>query len=94
MSEQGVKSDKRENLRKGVYLLPNLITAGSLFAGFYVIIASTDGHFVRAAWFILLSAILDGLDGKVARMTGTTRSSAWNSIPWPTLSPSGLLPGC
>ena len=66
------KSDKRENLRKGVYLLPNLITACSMFAGFYVIIASTDGNFVRAAWFILLSAILDGLDGKVARMTGTT----------------------
>jgi CDP-diacylglycerol--serine O-phosphatidyltransferase len=43
-----------------------------MFAGFYVIIASTDGNFVRAAWFILLSAILDGLDGKVARMTGTT----------------------
>ncbi len=67
-----MKSDKRENLRKGVYVLPNLITAGSLFAGFYVIIASTDGNFVRAAWFILLSAILDGLDGKVARLTGTT----------------------
>lgn len=66
------KSHKRENLRKGVYLLPNLITAGSMFAGFYVIIASTDGNFVRAAWFILLSAILDGLDGKVARLTGTT----------------------
>lgn len=66
------KSDKRENLRKGVYLLPNLITSGSMFAGFYVIIASTDGNFVRAAWFIMLSAILDGLDGKVARMTGTT----------------------
>ena len=43
-----------------------------MFAGFYVIIASTDGNFVRAAWFILLSAILDALDGKVARMTGTT----------------------
>ena len=65
-------SDKRENLRKGVYVLPNLITSGSLFAGFYVIIASTDGHFERAAWFILLSAVLDGLDGKVARLTGTT----------------------
>jgi CDP-diacylglycerol--serine O-phosphatidyltransferase len=64
--------EKRENLRKGVYVLPNLITSGSLFAGFYVIIASTDGNFVRAAWFILLSAILDGLDGKVARLTGTT----------------------
>lgn len=72
MSEHITRSYKRENLRKGVYVLPNLITAGSLFAGFYVIIASTDGHFVRAAWFILLSAILDGLDGKVARMTGTT----------------------
>ncbi|MBE9486941.1 MAG: CDP-diacylglycerol--serine O-phosphatidyltransferase [Chloroflexi bacterium] len=59
-------------MRKGVYLLPNLITSGSMFAGFYVIIASTDGNFVRAAWFILLSAILDGLDGKVARLTGTT----------------------
>ncbi|PLX93840.1 MAG: CDP-diacylglycerol--serine O-phosphatidyltransferase [Desulfuromonas sp.] len=72
MTEEITRSDKRENLRKGVYLLPNLITSGSLFAGFYVIIASTNGDFVRAAWFILLSAILDGLDGKVARMTGTT----------------------
>lgn len=72
MSEEVNRSDKRENLRKGVYLLPNLITSGSLFAGFYVIIASTNGDFVRASWFILLSAILDGLDGKVARLTGTT----------------------
>ncbi len=72
MSDQTAKTDKRENLRKGVYVLPNLITSGSLFAGFYVIIASTDGNFVRAAWFILLSAVLDGLDGKVARLTGTT----------------------
>ncbi len=72
MSEHISKADKRENLRKGVYVLPNLITSGSLFAGFYVIIASTDGNFVRAAWFILLSAILDGLDGKIARLTGTT----------------------
>ena len=71
MSES-FRNDKRENLRKGVYLLPNLITSCSMFAGFYVIIASTDGNFVRAAWFIFLSAILDGLDGKVARMTGTT----------------------
>lgn len=72
MSDKLAKTDKRDNLRKGVFLLPNLITSGSLFAGFYVIIASTDGNFERAAWFILLSAILDGLDGKVARLTGTT----------------------
>jgi len=66
-----LRREKRENLRKGVYLLPNLITAGGIFAGFYVIIASTSGNYQRAAWFIMLAAIFDGLDGKVARLTGT-----------------------
>lgn len=72
MEEQTIFSDKRENLRKGVYLLPNLITAAGIFAGFFVIIATVDGQYNRAAWFILLAAIFDGLDGKVARLTGTT----------------------
>ncbi len=72
MSDDCLRSEKRENLRKGVYLLPNLITAAGIFAGFYVIIAATDGHYDRAAWFILLAAIFDGLDGKVARLTGTS----------------------
>lgn len=72
MSEDDfLHNEKRENLRKGVYLLPNLITAGGIFAGFYVIIASTSGEFVKAAWFIMLAAVFDGLDGKVARLTGT-----------------------
>ena len=72
MSDDCLRNDKRENLRKGVYLLPNLITAAGIFAGFYVIIAATDGNYQRAAWFILLAAIFDGLDGKVARLTGTS----------------------
>ena len=72
MSDDCLRSEKRENLRKGVYLLPNLVTAGGIFAGFYAIIAATDGHFDRAAWFILLAAIFDGLDGKIARLTGTS----------------------
>ncbi len=72
MSDEGLRKDKRENLRRGVYLFPNLITAAGMFAGFYVIIASTNGHYERAAWFILLAAIFDGLDGKVARLTGTS----------------------
>ncbi len=72
MSDDCLRSEKRENLRKGVYLLPNLITAAGIFAGFYVIIAATDGNYERAAWFILLAAIFDGLDGKVARLTGTS----------------------
>ncbi len=72
MTDDCLRNEKRENLRKGVYLLPNLITAGGIFAGFYVIIAATDGHYERAAWFIMLAAIFDGLDGKVARITGTS----------------------
>lgn len=72
MTDDSLRSDKRENLRKGVYILPNLITAGGIFAGFYVIIAATAGQYERAAWFILLAAIFDGLDGKVARLTGTS----------------------
>jgi CDP-diacylglycerol--serine O-phosphatidyltransferase len=70
--DDSLRNEKRENLRKGVYLLPNLITAAGIFAGFYVIIATTDGNFKTAAWFILVAAIFDGLDGKVARLTGTS----------------------
>ena len=59
-------------MRKGVYILPNLFTTGSLFAGFYGIVATMNGGYVVAAWFILISSIFDALDGKVARLTGTT----------------------
>jgi len=71
LTDDCLRKEKRENLRKGVYLLPNLITAGGIFAGFYVIISTTDGNYKTAAWFILVAAIFDGLDGKVARLTGT-----------------------
>ena len=64
--------DRRESLRKGVYILPNLFTTGSLFAGFYGVVSSMNGRYEVAAWFILVSSIFDALDGKVARLTGTT----------------------
>ena len=64
--------DRRESLRKGVYVLPNLFTTGSLIAGFYSIIQTMGAHFEIAAWFILIASIFDGIDGKVARLTGTT----------------------
>jgi CDP-diacylglycerol--serine O-phosphatidyltransferase len=64
------KKDRRRF--RGVYLLPNLITTASLFAGFYAIVASMDGRFYAAAWAILISMILDGLDGRIARMTKST----------------------
>ncbi len=55
--------------RRGVYLLPNLITTAALFAGFYAIVAAANGEFVKAALAIYSAFILDTLDGRVARWT-------------------------
>ena len=54
------------------YLLPNLITTGGLFAGFYAVVAAMNGHFEQAAVSIFIAMLLDGLDGRVARLTGTS----------------------
>ncbi len=58
--------------RKGVYILPNLLTTASLFSGFMGILWSLDGRFELSAIAILVSCLFDGLDGKVARMTNTS----------------------
>ena len=57
--------------RKGIYLLPNLFTTGALFSGFYAIVASMNGDFINAAIAIFIAMILDGMDGRVARLTNT-----------------------
>ncbi len=57
--------------RKGIYLLPNLITTGALFAGFSAVVAAMDGNFVSAAVAIYIAMVLDGLDGRIARLTHT-----------------------
>ncbi len=57
--------------RKGIYLLPNLFTTGALFAGYYSIIAGIQGKFEMAAFCIFIAALLDALDGRVARLTNT-----------------------
>ena len=58
--------------RRGVYILPSLFTTAGLFAGFYAIIESATGHFGTAAIAIMVAMIMDGLDGRIARMTGTS----------------------
>ena len=63
--------ETRKRMRKGIYLLPNLFTTGALFAGFYAIIAAMNGRFEIAAIAIFLAGLLDGLDGRVARLTNT-----------------------
>ncbi|MBT8135828.1 MAG: phosphatidylcholine/phosphatidylserine synthase [Gammaproteobacteria bacterium] len=62
---------KRSLSRRGIYLLPNLLTTAALFAGFYAAIAAIDGAFMRAAIAIFVAMVLDGVDGRVARLTGT-----------------------
>jgi len=57
--------------RRGVYLLPNLLTSAALFAGFYSVIAGINGRFEAAAIAIIVAGFLDGLDGRVARLTNT-----------------------
>jgi len=84
---------KRRKMKKGVYLLPNLITSASLFGGFYAIVASLDGQFEKAAIAILVSGVLDCLDGRVARLTGTSSKFGVEYDSLSDLVAFGLAPG-
>ncbi|MFM8333353.1 MAG: CDP-diacylglycerol--serine O-phosphatidyltransferase [Candidatus Methylumidiphilus sp.] len=68
MSEEPSPSRKP---RRGIYLLPNLFTTAALFGGFYAITAALNQNFLAAAIAIFVAMVLDGLDGRVARMTNT-----------------------
>jgi len=70
-TDENEQQDSATQRRRGVYLLPNLFTTGALFSGFYAIVAGMNGQFVAASIAIFVSMLLDGLDGRVARMTNT-----------------------
>lgn len=57
--------------RRGIYLLPNLFTTAALFAGFYAVVSAMGGRFEAAAIAIFVAMLLDGVDGRVARLTNT-----------------------
>jgi CDP-diacylglycerol--serine O-phosphatidyltransferase len=63
--------DEKTQPRRGIYLLPNLFTTAGLFAGFYAVIAAIKGSFELAAISLFIAILMDGLDGRVARLTGT-----------------------
>jgi len=66
------KTEPKRRMRDhGIYLLPNLFTTGALFAGFYAVVQAMNGRFEHAAVAIFIAMVLDGLDGRVARMTHT-----------------------
>lgn len=69
--EEEVSENGKAVRRQGIYLLPNLFTTGGLFAGFYAVIAALRGDFESAPIAILAALLLDGLDGRIARMTNT-----------------------
>ncbi|WP_298435529.1 CDP-diacylglycerol--serine O-phosphatidyltransferase [Geobacter sp.] len=89
----GEKIDMSESMRKGIYILPNLFTTGSLFAGFYGMVATMNGDFKSAALWILVSSIFDGLDGKVARLTGTSSKFGVEYDSLADLVSFGVAPG-
>jgi CDP-diacylglycerol--serine O-phosphatidyltransferase len=83
----------KKRKRRGIYLLPNLLTSMSLFSGFYSIVATIDKKFVYASIAIFISCVFDMLDGKVARMT---RSSSKFGVEYDSLSDLiafGIAPG-
>jgi len=66
------RNKNRHERRRGIYVLPNLVTTASLFCGFFAVISAIGGNFYQAALSVLIAAVLDGLDGRIARLTRTT----------------------
>jgi CDP-diacylglycerol---serine O-phosphatidyltransferase len=66
-----VERPRRKGLRRGVYLLPSALTIGNILMGFYGIVSAYRGHPGRAALLVFAAGILDALDGRIARMSGT-----------------------
>lgn len=69
--DQGEQHRAERQRRRGIYLLPNLFTTGTLFAGFFAIMSSIDGNYIYAVIAIFLGMLTDALDGRVARLTNT-----------------------
>lgn len=69
--EEEVSVDGKTERRRGIYLLPNLFTTAALFSGFYAIVSGMHGKFEAAAIAIFVAMVLDGFDGRVARLTNT-----------------------
>ncbi len=71
-TDEAVDSPIKRPGRKGIYILPNLFTTAGLFAGFYAIVQATKGQFETAAIAVFIAMVMDGLDGRVARLTNTS----------------------
>ena len=89
-------TDKGSGLRRqrrGIYLLPNLFTTAALFAGFYAIVAGVNGRFEAAAVAIFVAMVLDGADGRIARLTNTQSAFGAEYDSLSDVISFGLAPG-
>jgi CDP-diacylglycerol--serine O-phosphatidyltransferase len=87
------KNPTKRTVKKGIYVLPNLFTSASLFGGFYAIIAGIQGRYEAAAIAILISCVLDALDGKIARFTSATSQFGIEYDSLSDLVAFGVAPG-
>lgn len=85
-----IESDR---LRRGIYILPNMFTSMNIFFGFYAVIAAIDGKFQMAALAVIIAAVFDLLDGKIARATNTTSRFGVEYDSLADLVSFGLAPG-
>lgn len=65
-------SIKKENVKKGIYIIPSLFTCANMALGIFSVFSSIEGDFIQAAWFLIAALACDILDGRIARMTKTT----------------------
>jgi len=82
----------RRKLRRGIYLLPTSLTTGNLCCGFFSLIEASRGHFELAALLIVAAGVLDGLDGRIARLTGTTSEFGVEFDSMADISSFGIAP--
>jgi CDP-diacylglycerol--serine O-phosphatidyltransferase len=85
---------RSRKLRRGIYLLPTLFTIGNLFCGYASIVQSADGSFRLAALLLIIAGILDGLDGRIARLTGTTSEFGLQFDSLADVVSFGVAPAC
>ena len=83
----------RSKFRRGIFILPSLITTLSFFCGFYALIASFNGDYYHAATAIILATLFDFLDGKVARLTNTATNFGMEYDSLADLMSFGIAPG-
>ncbi|HHP7234403.1 MAG TPA: CDP-diacylglycerol--serine O-phosphatidyltransferase [Desulfobacterales bacterium] len=87
------KKIESDRLRRGIYILPNMFTSMNIFFGFYAVIAAIDDKFSLAALAIIIAAVFDLLDGKIARATNTTSRFGVEYDSLADLVSFGLAPG-